>query len=244
MSAHVLRVSNAGARVVVASRRLSTYPVAGLAFGLSGLRGLASHSPAFRLFQDRNDQVPMSSALLGLGCMLGLGFSLRPVLHLDLAGGMLRAGHLKLWESDKPADELRVVAQTEKGGAISVPGGVMMLLNWLDYVNAEEQWKQFGASVLTISVATWPLTEHFERWSQKFSTGKAFLLQGVVVAASYGIATLAYRRLFRFLVDESANPKPPFLDRERPPRFGPFLPRQCKPSDFENFATSNARPGA
>jgi len=242
VSAHVLRVSNAGARVVVASRRLSFYPAAGLAFGLAGLRGLASRGTAFRLFQDREDQIPMSSALLGLGCALGLVFSLRPVLHLDLAGGTLRAGHLNLWESDRPADELRVVAQTEKGGPISLPRGVLILLNWLDYVNAEEQWKQFGAAVLTISVATWPLTEHFERWSKKFSTGKALVLQAVCVAASYGVATLAYRRLFRFLVDEGANPKPPFFDSERPPRFGPFLPRQCRPSDFENFMPTDARP--
>jgi hypothetical protein len=243
VSAHVLRVSNAGARVVVASRRLSAYPAAGLAFGLAGLRGLASRGTAFRLFRDRSDQLFMSAALVGLGAALGLGLATRPVLHLDLAGGKLRAGHLSLWEADKPADQLRVVAQTEKGGPISVPRGVLILLNWLDYANAEEQWKQYGAAVLALAVAAVPCVEHLDRWCKKLSPAKAVAVQSVCVAASYGAAVQGLLYLRGALIDEGHSAKPPFFDRDRPPRFGPFLPRQCRASDFVGFPP-NAEPGA
>jgi len=244
----VLHVSDAGARLAVAPSRPHVYTASGLAIGLSGLRGLASRGTAFRLNQDRSNQISMSIFLLGLGCFLGFRRSQRPVLHLDLAGGRVLEGCLNWWESDKPADALEVMAQTAKQRSFSVPCSVLILLNWLDYVNAKEQWKQYDtyeASVMMFLLAAWRCTERFmRRWFEKAGVEKSVAPR--VVGYSIAGFTLHHlsRRLFCYIVNESAIPTHPSFDRERPSRFKAFLPHQCHPSDFESFSSSDARPDA
>ena len=63
----------------------------------------------------------------------------------------------QLWEADRRPESLQLVAATEKGGPLSVPRAVMCLLNWLDAVNAEEQWKQYAACAALGTVAFLPL---------------------------------------------------------------------------------------
>lgn len=136
VSLHVLRVSASSVRISVASRRLSYYAFGGAALGLLGLLGLGSLGPplarrrgsaapplatisaaaaaaarrggGFRLFRDRGDQALTSLGAVGLGTLLGLVWSRRPVLHVDLDAGTIRSGSLSLLEQDKRPAALRL----------------------------------------------------------------------------------------------------------------------------------------
>jgi len=238
VSVFVLRVSSSSLRVTAASRRLSLYPAGGVIFGLLGARGLATPGGRFRLFSDRSDQVVMSACLVGLGAVLTLGASRRPVLHVDFDGGRIHAGSLNLWEVDKPQTALRVAAATPGGGHLSTPRGLMCLLNWLDAVNADEQWTQYGAVTACALIASIPAVEKIERWSKGLSSPVALTLQAAVMGLFYGGALRMGNALRVWLVDP-INERPPLLDPTRAPRYGPHLPRQCRASDFEPMAKAS-----
>jgi len=243
---HVLRVSSSSLRVAAASKRLSWYPIGGLLLGAAGARGLLTSGGWLRLFHEREDQVKMSALLLSLGGFLGLWCSRRPVLHVGLDAGTVHAGSLGLWEVDKPASGLRVVAATKQGGELPLPRGLLVLLNWMDWVNAEEQWTQAMAALACATVALFPAMEHGDRWlTRRLGNSWAQVAQSAAVLAAaaavrtcepFREAVQAWQtKLLHLLVGDDV-PYPPWADPTRAAKFAPSLPRQCRPLDFEAFA--------
>eukprot|EP00615_Pteridomonas_danica_P010534 CAMPEP_0114338182 /NCGR_PEP_ID=MMETSP0101-20121206/6868_1 /TAXON_ID=38822 ORGANISM="Pteridomonas danica, Strain PT" /NCGR_SAMPLE_ID=MMETSP0101 /ASSEMBLY_ACC=CAM_ASM_000211 /LENGTH=356 /DNA_ID=CAMNT_0001470683 /DNA_START=111 /DNA_END=1181 /DNA_ORIENTATION=- len=231
ITTHILEVSEGAVRVACASKRLSFYPVCGILCGIAGFRG-AGH----RVFKERHDQMFMSSALMTVGVFMLLFAGRRPVMHIDIDAGRMHAGTLKLWEVDKEPEELTLVAATEKGGGLSVSRGLLCLLNWVDAENAEEQWKQFAATGAVVMIGVLPLVEFWDRATRRLGGVSALGVQGLACAASYSAISSTVRWLRRCLIDDSNSKGPPIFDPTRKSKYGPFFPRQCKPSDFLEFS--------
>ena len=135
-SAYVLQVSDSGTSVVVTTQRKYMYPVTGLAFGVCGVRGLASSG------QNQSGQIINSSMLVGLGCALGFFFSLRPVFHLDLSRRKLRTGSLSFWQSGKLAERMCVEDEEPISASCNVP---ILLKELVDKINEAEERKKRNA---------------------------------------------------------------------------------------------------
>jgi hypothetical protein len=43
----------------------------------------------------------------------------------------------------------------------------------------------------------------------------------------------------RYKFVDDSNLRPPIFDPTRPTKYGPFFPRQCKPTDFMEFTRTN-----
>jgi curved DNA-binding protein CbpA len=265
-----LHRSGSSFRIVCRSKYASIYPLSGLLLSVAGVNGLLHTDGHFRSFRDRGDQIGFNVCLLLLGGTIGFVLSRHPVLHIDAPRGTLHAGGLPFWRRDRPpyyqtqgrggirataieeeekagnllenrlraGRSLRLVAQTNKGKPMTGTQSLLCLLNWLDAVNAEEQQKQAvssfaGMTTVAIGAGVAPLIEKFERASRSMSSAMSILLQSFFGVATWVGSRYALRYVMSKLMDEETI--------VRPPKFGPFLPVQCRGEDFETFRRSSCR---
>lgn len=262
---YCLHRSGSSFRIACRSKYLSLYPGGGLLLIAAAINGFSSTSSRFRSFTDRSDQIGFNSCLMLLGGSMAFVLSRRPVLHIDVARGTLHAGGLPLWRRDRPpfyqtisekkivdaavieeeehagnllenrvrmGKALRLVAQTGKGKSMTGGQALLCLLNWLDAVNTEEQRKQAMAAFAVLSsvivgVGFGPLMGRIESAAKSMNGVVSAVLQATFALVTSLGAHRACHYLMDCLVDDETI--------VRPPKYGPFLPVQCRAAEFGTF---------
>lgn len=116
---------------------------------------------------------------------------------------------------------------------------LLCFLNWLDAVNAEEQRKQAIASfavgsAVVVGAAVGPLMEKVEALAKSSNYVVSTLLQSGFAVVTSWFARHACKYLMQVLMVEEVE--------IRPPKFGPFFPKQCRGEDFLSFTRGKAGP--
>jgi len=268
VTSRVLKLTDRVVRVSCTSRRLVWYRAVGfclLAGG--GYRMVAPERVLLSLFPENSDRRFMGAVMVGLGVGITVFGAQRPVVHIDLKAGRIFAGNLFLWHKDKfpdkvpsretdltfkrflgdfhPRGRLHLVMENKKKAqGLPVATALLCLVNWLDYSNSMEQWKQYASIVGCGIAAMVPLVDLVERKCKQCGSG-VFGLSAVLQGLGFGAIFLLTQQgslWVRSATVDGQGGVPNvecYFHRRRPSPFWPKLPPQCKASEFSVFARTS-----